>query len=98
MRVDDWKDALRKEVPQCESNIRFGLPCVPIAHLAKQYFCEQQLDYEYKYGKEISETEAQGTLIHEEAFAGEEVDVEQGIESIDKESFYRCKIPVYFEL
>ncbi|WP_321416490.1 hypothetical protein [uncultured Methanomethylovorans sp.] len=98
MNIINWKDSLRKEVQPCQSKIRFDLSYVPISHFAKQYFCEQQLDYEYSVGKETSEKEIEGTFIHEEVFSAEEVDLEQIIDSIANSRFYACTFPLYFEI
>lgn len=98
MNIINWEDSLRKGAQPCQSKIRFDLSYVPISHFAKQYFCEQQLDYEYSVGKETSEKEIEGTFIHEEVFAAEEVDLEQILESIENSDFYRCTLPLYFEI
>lgn len=97
MNIINWEDSLRKGAQPCQSKIRFDLSYVPISHFAKQYFCEKQLDYEYSVGKETSEKEIEGTFIHEDVFAAEEVDLEQIIESIANSSFYACAFPLYFE-
>lgn len=98
MNIINWEDSLRKGAQPCKSKIRFDLSYVPISHFAKQYFCEKQLDYEYSVGKETSEKEIEGTFIHENVFATEEVDLEQLIESIANSSFYACVFPLYFEI
>ncbi len=98
MNIINWKDSLRKKVQPCQSKTRFNLSYVPISHFAKQYFCEQQLDYEYSVGKETSEKEIEGTFIHEEVFSAEEVDLEQIIDSIANSRFYACTFPLYFEI
>jgi hypothetical protein len=94
----DYKAALMDEIPSSKFKLRFDLPYVPISHFAKQFYCEQQLDYEYTHGKTLTEKEIEGTIIHEEVFSSEEVNLEQLIEYIDNTAFCMCTFPVYFEI
>jgi hypothetical protein len=97
MATSNWKQYLRTEPSPSESKIRHEIEYVPIALLAKQFYCEQQLDFEYQFGKITTDEEKLGTMAHEDIFAGDEVELEPFIKYIEEEFYYKCTFPLYFK-
>ncbi len=60
MTTSQWKKSLRTEPSPSESKIRHGLLYVPMSLFAKQFYCEQQLEFDYQLNKPTSEEEKLG--------------------------------------
>jgi hypothetical protein len=59
-------DLLLKELDQNENGkLRFGKKLITATDIAKQDFCEKQIEMKYQYGEVETEAKTMGTLAHE---------------------------------
>lgn len=96
----DWKLTLKNGPLENQTSVRFDLPSVPISLIAKQFYCEKQIEYENTIGKVTSDEELRGTDIHDDLIDSkcEFVDIEEIIESIENETYCPCVIPLWFQV
>jgi hypothetical protein len=96
----NWRATLGKGPLESQSKIRFGLPSVPISTIAKQFYCEKQIDFEKTIGKVTSDEELLGTDIHKDLIDSkcEAVDIDEIIESIENEAYSPCVLPLWFQV
>lgn len=95
-----WKAALKEGPTASQAEIRYGLSSVPISTIAKQFYCEKQIDFENTIGKVTSEKELLGTDIHNELIDSKthKIDIDEMIELIENEEDYLCIFPTWFKV
>lgn len=96
----DWKTALKSGPTESQSKVRYDLSSIPISVIAKQFYCEKQIDFERTIGKVTSDEEILGTDIHDDLIDSKSktVDIDEMIESIENEDEYLCIFPMWFQL
>ena len=95
---EKWQSSLRAGIPLSGTKIICDRLHAPISLIAKQFYCELQLDHELKLGKVLNSIEEEGTELHEKILKSEGVELEEIIESIENESYYKCSFPVYAQV
>ena len=95
---EKWQSSLRAGIPPSGAKIIYDRLHAPISLIAKQFYCELQLDHELKLGKVLTSIEEEGTELHEKILKSEDVKLEEIIESIENKSYYKCSFPVYAQV
>lgn len=93
----DWKESLRNiklQLDLLKPTLRFGLSWVPVSSIAEQYYCEQKVDLEYKFGEVTKKEKDEGSKLHEEILAMKVVDIETIIGKIESDPLLICSFPV----
>lgn len=96
----DWKVTLKNGPTESQAKIRFDLPSVAISAIAKQFYCEKELEFAKILGKVTSDEELLGTEIHDDLIDSKckKVSIDEIIESIESEGYNQCVLPLWFQL
>jgi CRISPR/Cas system-associated exonuclease Cas4 (RecB family) len=93
--MSNWKNSLR-ELKKLETNERFryNLQFIAVSDIAQQFYCEAKVDQQHTIGEIPSQQKTTGSLIHEEIFTMESVELENLIKSIEIENKVIATFPL----
>lgn len=96
-----WQESLlnaRSIIEPIKTDLRFGLPWIPISTLAEQFYCEAKVDLEYKFGRVPTPAKEEGTELHEDIIEMEPTTPKELVTSITQQLTCVCTFPVYAKI